>query len=303
MAEPENLIARLIPGDLENQIPAAVKKVLPGGFKNRMIQAGLALLIAFGLSFVVKRLIDLREARTRPAIPPAPAAPALPPAVAPAAAAPLPLAAAAPDPAPVPLAEPVPAPPAPPAPAAAAETLALLGEPHVSLSGSVDQAMYAAFRAQIAAAPREGPLVIALSSHGGDVEVARLMADELRLLRDYGARELLFLGKVAVHAAGTAFMAAFPPADRFLTRGTRLLIQEGSADAHVAFAGPLRGVADALRARLNEIELAARAEEEGFRALAAGTRVAPEELRRRAAAGWFLDADEARALGIVADVI
>ncbi|MDF7775826.1 hypothetical protein P1X14_11260, partial [Sphingomonas sp. AOB5] len=77
---PETLLAKLIPGDLENQIPAAVQKVLPGGFKNRLIQAGLGVLLAFGLSFVVKRMLEWREGKAalarpapRPAIAPPPA--------------------------------------------------------------------------------------------------------------------------------------------------------------------------------------------------------------------------------------
>ncbi|RYY26001.1 MAG: hypothetical protein EOP62_10970, partial [Sphingomonadales bacterium] len=59
----ETLLERLIPGDLEHQIPAAVEKILPGGFKNRLIQIVLGALITFGFSFVVRRMLDKREAR------------------------------------------------------------------------------------------------------------------------------------------------------------------------------------------------------------------------------------------------
>ena len=37
MAEQETLLERLIPGDLEHQIPAAIQKALPGGFRNRLL--------------------------------------------------------------------------------------------------------------------------------------------------------------------------------------------------------------------------------------------------------------------------
>ncbi|MFN4097510.1 MAG: ATP-dependent Clp protease proteolytic subunit, partial [Sphingomonas sp.] len=102
----------------------------------------------------------------------------------------------------------------------------LLAAPHVHLSGPVDQAMYHSFRDQLAAAPAEGTLVIAISTLGGDPEVARLMGDEVRLIRDYQDRELLFLGKVAVYSAGATFMSFFATENRYVTRGTRIMIHE-----------------------------------------------------------------------------
>ena len=86
----------------------------------------------------------------------------------------------------------------------------LLARPHVQLHGTVDHAMYDRFREQLLAAPAEGALVFAITTLGGDPEVARAMADDVRLLTDYTGREALFLGKVAVYSAGATFMAGFP---------------------------------------------------------------------------------------------
>ena len=102
----------------------------------------------------------------------------------------------------------------------------LLANPHIRLSGPVDQLMYTNFRQQLENCPREGAIVIALTTLGGDPEVARTMADDIRLLEDHDGREILFLGKVAVYSAGATFMAAFPVGRRFLTRHTRLMIHE-----------------------------------------------------------------------------
>ena len=74
----------------------------------------------------------------------------------------------------------------------------LLARPHVHLAGPVDHAMYENFRNQVQNAPTDGPLVVSISTLGGDPEVARAMGDDIRLLRDYTGREALFLGKVAV---------------------------------------------------------------------------------------------------------
>jgi len=195
------------------------------------------------------------------------------------------------------------APEPPTADDAPASRYPLLARPHVQLSGNVDQAMYASFRDQLRAAPGERPLVIALCTLGGDPEVARLMGDEIRLLRDYTGRETLFLGKVAVYSAGATFMAAFPADKRFLTRGTRIMIHERVLTRTINLSGPLESCVDLLKATLHEIEESIRIEQEGFRALVAGTRIGFDQVRERAPANWYIEAGEARDLGLVLDVI
>lgn len=291
MASQETLLERLIPGDLEHQIPAAIQKVLPGGFRNRLLQVGLGLLITFGFAFLVRRWIERREAQRR-ALAPRAAAPALPRTMEPEA-----IAAATAPPSVAPYPEPL------PDDGGEGTGYPLLARPHVALAGPVDQAMYASFRVQLATAPREGALVVSLSTPGGDPEVARLMGDEIRLLRDYSGRETLFLGKVAVHAAGTIFMAAFPADRRFLTHGTRVMLQARQSQATVALSGTLAAQAASLRARLHEIEESARIEQQGFRDIIAGSNLRFEDVAERTTAGWFIEAEEARSLGLVHDII
>lgn len=293
MSAPENPLAKLVPHDLSKlagtvlpaALPAAmpmIQKALPGGFRNRIVQWGLGVLVAFGLSFVVKRMLENREAKHR---------------------------ALAPRPAPRPIApshrEPVAAAPhavaAPSMPIDTGLAYPMLGRPHINLSGQVDQAMYASFSQQLALAPADGPLVVAISTLGGDPEIARLMGDEIRLLRDYHRRDMVFLGKVTVYSAGTVLMSAFPADRRFITRGTRLLIHERVMT--FCLSGPLRTLTETMRSHLGEVEHALKVEDESFRDLIAGSTVTLEELRRRAAGDWFVDAEEARSLGIVSDII
>lgn len=179
----------------------------------------------------------------------------------------------------------------------------LLSQPHIVLHGPVDHDMYRSFRLQLGDAPTEGPLVVAISTLGGDPEVARLMGDELRLLRDYTGRETLFLGKVAIYSAGATFMASFPTDKRFLTRGTRIMIHERILTRTVEISGPLKSVVAGLKANLHEIEESVRIEEEGFRALVAGSEITFDEVRKRAPSNWYIEAEEARDLGLVLDVI
>lgn len=184
-----------------------------------------------------------------------------------------------------------------------AQRYPLLAEPHVRLAGTIDYDMYASFRDQIARAPAEGTIVISLSTLGGDPEVARLMGDEVRLLRDYSGRELLFLGKAAVYSAGATFMAHFPADKRFLTHGTRIMIHERQMTKTVELSGPLRACVASLKATLHEIEQSIDIEEEGFRDIIAGSNVSFDEVRERAPTNWYIGAEEARDLGLVLDVI
>ena len=179
----------------------------------------------------------------------------------------------------------------------------LLARPHVQLHGTVDDAMYTNFKGQVFNAPADGPLVVAITTLGGDPEMGRAMGDDIRLLREYTGRETLFLGKVAVYSAGATFMSAFPNDKRFLTRNTRLMLHERSMTSNVQLAGPLSTLTDTLRAKLNEIEHSIRIQEEGFRDIVAGSRVTFDELRAKATANWYLDAEEARDLGLVLAVI
>jgi len=179
----------------------------------------------------------------------------------------------------------------------------LLATPHVHLHGPVDHMMYESFRQQLANAPQQGTLVVAISTLGGDPEVARLMGDELRLLREFRNREILFLGKVAVYSAGATFMAAFPVDKRFLTKGTRLMVHERIMNSTIHLSGPLKSLTSTLKAKLHEIEHSILIEEEGFRDLVAGSDIAFDEVQERAPSNWYIDAEEARDKGLVLDVI
>ena len=179
----------------------------------------------------------------------------------------------------------------------------LLARPHIQLSGPVDQAMYTCFRDQLGLVPAEGAIVISISTLGGDPEVARAMGDDVRLMREYTGREMLFLGKVAVYSAGATFMAAFPSEKRFLTRGSRIMVHERILTKTLNLAGPLKTCIANLKANLHEIEHSIRIEEEGFRDLVAGSKVTFEEVQRRAPENWYIEAEEARDLELILDVI
>jgi len=179
----------------------------------------------------------------------------------------------------------------------------LLAKPNIRLSGTIDQAMYQNFRQQLEACPEQGTLVLALTTLGGDPEVARTMADDIRLLEEHTGREILFLGKVAVYSAGATLMSAFPVDRRFLTHRTRLMIHERQLTKTLNLNGPLRMCVASIKATLHEIEHSIQIEEEGFRDLVQGSGVDFDTLREKAPSNWYIEAEEARDLGLVLDVI
>ena len=178
----------------------------------------------------------------------------------------------------------------------------VLTAPQLRLLGSVDEAMYAEFRNQLSAAPKDGPLVVALTTLGGNPEIARAMADDVRLLREAG-RTIYFLGKAAVYSAGATFMAGFPVECRFLTRDTTLLVHERQIAKTINLSGPLRSCISQLKAALNEIDQSISIEEAGFKSLAEGSEVDFEEIREKAPDNWYIDGKEAKRRGLIADII
>ncbi|MBZ6378083.1 peptidase S14 [Pacificimonas flava] len=179
----------------------------------------------------------------------------------------------------------------------------LLANPNLRLHGPVNHAMYDQFRGGLECAPEEGAIVIALTTLGGDPELARTMGDDVRLLREQTGREILFLGKQAVYSAGATFMSYFPREHRFLTQGTRLMIHERQMSQTINLNGPLRSCVATLKAKLHEIEHSILIEEEGFRGIAEQSDVDFETIREKAPENWYIEAEEARKLGLILDVI
>ena len=178
----------------------------------------------------------------------------------------------------------------------------VLTAPQLRLIGSVDEAMYAEFRNQLSAAPSDGPIVIAITTLGGNPEIARCMADDVRLLRDAG-RTVYFLGKAAVYSAGATFMAGFPIECRFFTKGSNLLLHERQLSRTIQLSGPLRSCTSQLQAALNEIRQSIDIENAGFRDIVRGSQVDFEEVREKAPDNWYLPCEEAAERGLIAGVI
>lgn len=174
--------------------------------------------------------------------------------------------------------------------------------PDIRLLGSIDEAMVQRFLDQAGAAQGDKPLVLELSTMGGDAETARRLAEEIALLRQ--AREVFFLGKTYVYSAGITVMAAVPSTHRFLTPDTILLVHERRMERTVQLSGALRSAVAVARDLLAELEVGQLLERRGFEQLAAGSQLSADELLQHVLEkDWYLTAEEALELELVAGIV
>ena len=180
----------------------------------------------------------------------------------------------------------------------------LAGTPTVSLHGAVDDAMLSTWLEVLARARTgTGPLVLELGTTGGDAEVGRRIAEDVRLFREQTGRRALFLGRTTVYSAGVTVMAGFPRADRWLGRDAVVMIHGRKLQKCLNIEGPLRSERSRVEALLAEIDEGLRIEREGFERLIEGSGVSLEELERQTVGDWYLTAEQAVERGLVAGLI
>jgi len=181
---------------------------------------------------------------------------------------------------------------------------ACLTHPQVSLVGRVDEQMIQRFHEQLGQAHKEsGDVAVEMTTLGGDADLARRLALDVAAAREQLSGRLLFLGKTAVYSAGTTVMAAFPREDRYLTRDAVLLIHCRQLEQQINLSGPIRSSLPQLNAIKAQIEVGIKLEEVAFRQLVEASDVSLDDLFERALCDWYIPAEEALKLRLVADII
>jgi ATP-dependent protease ClpP protease subunit len=184
------------------------------------------------------------------------------------------------------------------------EIRARLAHPTIRLSGSISHAMVFSFFDQLLPVLEvEGSILVELFTDGGDAEIGRRLAAEVRLLRQQQGRDVWFLGKTLVASAGVTVMAAFPKVKRWLTQDAALLIHGRRMTRDLHLEGPLGSCRRVLEEMIADIDHGLRLEERGFAELIEGSNVDAEEIARRAYGGWYLSAEQALSRGLVAGLI
>lgn len=180
----------------------------------------------------------------------------------------------------------------------------LLFEPNVSINGLIDNGTVPFFLSRLQAVRQCGTdLLMELNTDGGNADSARRIALEVRLFYRHSGRNAYCVGKSNVYSAGVTILAAFPKQCRFLTEDGVLLVHERHMEANIELKGPLKSCLHTVREQLALLETAERLEMEGFVQLAEGSLLDSRELSERAKSGWYLHAEEALRLGLIAGIV
>jgi ATP-dependent protease ClpP protease subunit len=175
----------------------------------------------------------------------------------------------------------------------------------VSLIGEVTENLVLSMIDQLQQADDgHAPVTVAISTLGGDAEMARRMVLEIDIARErLKPRRLVFLGKTTVYSAGVTLMSAFPREDRFLTRDAMLLIHVRQLEKTVEISGPMRSSLPHLRSLCHQVETGMRQEEANFERLLEGSQITMDELLEKALYNWYVPADQALKLGLIAGIV
>lgn len=172
---------------------------------------------------------------------------------------------------------------------------AYLFNPNVRIFGAISDGTFWDFMSQVAKVREtaDDPVVLELNTQGGDADVARRIAEEVRLCRNWHGRKTFVVGKSFVYSAGITIMSAFPRQNRFLTADTFLLIHERRLDTTIELKGPVRSNIQILREQLAAMETANTIERQGFEDFAKGSKLSIDDLYERATTNFYLTAEEA----------
>jgi ATP-dependent protease ClpP protease subunit len=178
-----------------------------------------------------------------------------------------------------------------------------ISRPNIRLFGTVDDAFFDRFSDQLRKVlDTNDPIILELTTLGGDADTGRRIALDLRLARETG-RETFFVGKTAVYSAGVTIMAAFPPGNRHLSRDCMLLIHERRVDQQVHFSGPLKSNIQLAEEMIGQLQVGIALERDGFRHLIEGSDLSLDEVTRRAEGSWYLSAEDALRYRLVAGLV
>lgn len=176
--------------------------------------------------------------------------------------------------------------------------------PDIRLFGKVDEHMLSEFFRQQAEVADDKPLLVELSTSGGNADVGRRIAQEIRLWQDKQGREVYFFGKSYVFSAGITIMSALPRERRFLSADCELLIHERKMKKDLHLEGALRGCLSAVNDVLAEIESGQRLERQGFVQLVQGSTLSVQDVENKVLnKDWYLSADEALEAGLIGGIV
>jgi ATP-dependent protease ClpP protease subunit len=180
----------------------------------------------------------------------------------------------------------------------------LLFEPNLSINGQVsDETLVHVLNRLVQIRSDRADLVVEINTQGGDADIARRIALEVRLFRAHSGQNAYCVGKTNVYSAGVTILAAFERENRFLTKDTVLLVHERRLDQSIQLTGPIRSCLQIVREQLELLETAKKLEMEGFRELVDGSTLSLNDIYERAKTNCYLTAEEAMEAGLIGGIL
>jgi ATP-dependent protease ClpP protease subunit len=180
----------------------------------------------------------------------------------------------------------------------------LLFEPNLSINGLISPDTLGFVLDRLNRVRSDGiDLQVELNTQGGDADVARRIALEVRLFRRHSGQKAFCVGKTCVYSGGITILAAFERENRYLTDDAVLLVHERRLDQTLQLTGPIKSCLQIVREQLQLLETTEALEMEGFRELVEGSALSLDDIYERAKTNCYLTAEEAQEAGLIGGIL
>jgi ATP-dependent Clp protease protease subunit len=180
----------------------------------------------------------------------------------------------------------------------------LLSGANVRINGPIDAQVFDDFTKQLRSVwDGDDDLILELMTQGGDADIARRIALEIRIFQAYAAKAAYAVGKTAVMSAGVTVLSGFDCKNRFLTADATLLIHERHLDRTLVLKGPIESCKQIVCEQLEVLKMAERVEKEDMEKFVAGSHMTVDDLFQRAKGNCYLTAAQALEFGLISEII
>jgi ATP-dependent Clp protease, protease subunit len=180
--------------------------------------------------------------------------------------------------------------------------------PDIRLIGEINAELYDHFyeglrKAQDRHNPTPAEIVVELTTLGGDADLGRRIAGDIRAAATHLRHSFWFVGRTAVYSAGVTIMSAFPKPRRILSSDAVLLVHERKLDQALKLECGLAECLVKLEQLKAQVQLGIKLERDGFAALVEEADIDVEEVSKRARANWYVNAEDALDLGLIGGIL
>lgn len=176
--------------------------------------------------------------------------------------------------------------------------------PDIRIYGDITEDKIASFLEQLdKALDKDGPIVFELTTAGGEADLGRRIAHEVKCCRTNLDKEIYFLGKTVVYSIGAVIMSAFPVKYRYMEENAILMVHERRITKEVNFDGPMTACLQMARELVSQFETSKDVEMRDYKDLIEGSRLNMDEVMEHIKSNWYIHADEALEMGLIAGTV